>query len=112
MAPTPVFPRTPNHPKALTQRPLLIDAHNLVQPSTVVTPLIYGGFIEHLGRCIYGGIVDDPKAPSPEDILVPQQGGRLAWRNDVIKVLKDDLEVPLMRWPGGESSLDLDIQSR
>ena len=72
------LPAGSHHLKTLAQRPLLVDAHNLVQPSTVVSPLIYGGFIEHLGRCIYGGIVDDPKTPSPEDLLVRQRGDRLA----------------------------------
>jgi alpha-N-arabinofuranosidase len=100
---TPYYPTKPSHPNTLTERPLLIDVHNLAHPSKSVTPLIYGGFIEHLGRCIYGGIVDDPTDPSPGRLLIPSGSGdgKLGFRKDVIKVLRDELEVPLMRWPGG-----------
>ncbi|HKA51833.1 MAG TPA: alpha-N-arabinofuranosidase, partial [Candidatus Dormibacteraeota bacterium] len=31
-----------------------------------VDPRIYGGFIEHLGRCIYGGIFDEGSPLSDE----------------------------------------------
>ena len=95
-----MFPSEPSHPPSLTQRPILIDVHNLVHPGRPINPLIYGGFIEHLGRCIYGGITDDPKRPSPSSLLTDGRDG-LGWRKDVIKMLRDELEVPLMRWPGG-----------
>jgi alpha-N-arabinofuranosidase len=51
---------------------------------------IFGGFIEHLGRCIYGGIYDEG---SP---LSDQQGFRL----DTLALLRD-LRVSVLRWPGG-----------
>ncbi len=38
---------------AVEQSPLTIDA---AKPGTPMLPYIYGQFIEHLGRCIYGGI--------------------------------------------------------
>jgi alpha-N-arabinofuranosidase len=102
MSYTPFYPSKPSHPDKLAQRPLLIDIHNLAHPAIPVTPLIYGGFIEHLGRCIYGGIVDNPEDPSPKAILTEEGEGRLGFRKDVIGILKDEMEVPLMRWPGGE----------
>ena len=51
---------------------------------------IYGGFIEHLGRCIYGGIYDEGSALSDER----------GFRQDVMSLLKD-LELTVLRWPGG-----------
>ncbi len=51
---------------------------------------IFGGFLEHLGRCIYGGIYDEG-SPLSDD-----RGFRL----DVLDALRP-LDIPLMRWPGG-----------
>jgi alpha-N-arabinofuranosidase len=51
---------------------------------------IFGGFVEHLGRCIYGGILDEG---SP---LADEQG----FRRDVLDALRP-LRMPLLRWPGG-----------
>jgi alpha-N-arabinofuranosidase len=51
---------------------------------------IFGGFIEHLGRCIYGGIYD----PSS-----PQADGQ-GLRRDVLEALSR-LNIPLIRYPGG-----------
>lgn len=51
---------------------------------------IFGGFLEHLGRCIYGGIYDEGSPLSDE------RGFRL----DVLDALRP-LDIPLMRWPGG-----------
>ncbi len=53
-------------------------------------PMIFGGFIEHFGRQIYGGFFE-PGSPLADD-----QGFRL----DVIEALKE-LKVPVIRWPGG-----------
>ncbi|MHB0876276.1 MAG: alpha-N-arabinofuranosidase [Anaerolineae bacterium] len=55
-----------------------------------INPNIYGMFIEHLGRCIYGGIYDEG---SP---LSDGEGYRL----DVLKACQR-LAPPLLRWPGG-----------
>ncbi|MBQ2915870.1 MAG: alpha-N-arabinofuranosidase [Clostridia bacterium] len=51
---------------------------------------IYGSFIEHLGRAVYGGIYE-PAHPSADD-----QG----FRQDVIDLVKK-LNVPIIRYPGG-----------
>ncbi|KAF2676901.1 glycoside hydrolase family 51 protein [Lentithecium fluviatile CBS 122367] len=51
---------------------------------------IYGGFTEHMGRCIYGGIYD------PGNPLSDEHG----FRKDVIEAMKD-LNVPVVRYPGG-----------
>jgi alpha-N-arabinofuranosidase len=103
----------PNHPSSLKHTPLTINPHNLVHPNEPpISDKLYGGFIEHVGRCIYGGIVDDPKHPSSKELLEPQDKGtpgtkgRLGWRKDVMKVIgqKGELEIPMLRWPGGTSS--------
>ncbi len=55
-----------------------------------VSPLIYGQFIEHLGRCIYGGIYDEGSPLSDE----------AGFRTDVLEAVRG-LRVPIIRWPGG-----------
>lgn len=105
-------PASPKHPSELKSVPLFLSAQNLVHPSEPpISALLYGGFLEHLGRCIYGGIVDDYRNPSPAQLLIKQDDGtahakgRLGWRKDVKEILASDgeLEVPMMRWPGGTS---------
>lgn len=74
--------------------------HNSVKKASVVInteieaktydPMIFGGFIEHFGRQIYGGILE-PGSP-----LADEKGFRL----DVIEALKE-LKVSVVRWPGG-----------
>jgi len=56
----------------------------------VIDRNIYGGFIEHLGRCIYGGIYE-PGSP-----LADGQG----FRRDVLEAMRQ-LRLPVLRWPGG-----------
>lgn len=51
---------------------------------------IYGSFIEHLGRAVYGGIYE-PDHPSADD-----QG----FRRDVLELVRQ-LNVPIVRYPGG-----------
>ena len=51
---------------------------------------IYGSFVEHLGRAVYGGIYE-PTHPTADD-----QG----FRQDVIDLVKK-LNVPIVRYPGG-----------
>ncbi len=55
-----------------------------------IDPRIYGGFIEHLGKCIYGGIYDPHSPHSDERGL----------RTDVIEAIRK-LRTPIVRWPGG-----------
>ena len=51
---------------------------------------LFGSFIEHLGRAVYGGIYE-PDHPLADE---------LGFRTDVIKAVRD-LCVPLVRYPGG-----------
>ncbi|MDR3698402.1 MAG: alpha-L-arabinofuranosidase C-terminal domain-containing protein [Candidatus Sulfopaludibacter sp.] len=58
-----------------------------------IDPKLYGNFIEHLGRCIDGGIFEE-KSP-----LSDANG----FRKDVLDAVKK-LNVTLLRWPGGNFS--------
>ena len=55
-----------------------------------ISPLIFGGFAEHMGRCIYEGIYD-PASP-----LSDSRG----FRPDVMSALKE-INYRIMRYPGG-----------
>ena len=55
-----------------------------------INPNIYGGFTEHMGRCIYGGLYEPGSPLADED----------GFRKDVIEALKE-LKVPVVRYPGG-----------
>lgn len=57
---------------------------------SIYSQMIFGQFIEHFHRQIYGGIFD------PGSTLSDEQG----FRKDVIEALRD-LKVPVVRWPGG-----------
>ncbi|KAI0027414.1 glycoside hydrolase [Vararia minispora EC-137] len=81
-------------------------------PIAEVSPLIYSGFIEHLGRCIYGGILpardtDWPhtaRNPCPSEKFVatpPELVSPEGFRVDVLNCIRDELRVPMIRWPGG-----------
>jgi alpha-N-arabinofuranosidase len=64
-----------------------IDAERI---TGVIDRNIFGGFTEHLGRCIYGGIYEPGSPLSDEDGI----------RKDVRDALKR-LRMPIMRYPGG-----------
>lgn len=51
---------------------------------------IYGSFIEHLGRAVYGGIYE-PSHETADD---------MGFRKDVLELVKK-LDVPAVRYPGG-----------
>lgn len=51
---------------------------------------IYSGMLEHIGRCIYGGIYDEDSPLSD----------RYGFREDVMEAVRP-LRFALMRWPGG-----------
>jgi len=55
-----------------------------------VDPRIFGGFIEHLGRCVYEGVYDPKCAHADED----------GFRTDVMDACKR-LRMTAMRYPGG-----------
>src|SRR6478752_1229982 len=54
---------------------------------------IFGNFIEHLGRCITGGIFDEGSPLSDKN----------GFRKAVLTAVKD-MAVPMLRWPGGNFS--------
>ncbi len=66
---------------------IVIDPRHV---SGVIEPTLFGGFAEHLGRCIYGGIYD------PDSPLSGKDGYRL----DVLKALQR-LGMTVIRYPGG-----------
>lgn len=55
-----------------------------------IDPRIFGGFLEHLGRAVYGGVYD-PGNPRSDSA---------GFRSDVLDVLQP-LRMPLIRYPGG-----------
>jgi alpha-L-arabinofuranosidase len=57
---------------------------------SAVAPRLYGSFIEHLGRAIYGGIYE-PEHPTADD---------MGFRGDVLELVRE-LGVPIVRYPGG-----------
>lgn len=63
-----------------------ITVHTAAEIDRIV-PEIHGHFSEHLGRCIYDGIWHADSEGS-------------GFREDVVSLLAD-LEIPVLRWPGG-----------
>ena len=55
-----------------------------------IDPRIYGSFLEHLGRAVYGGIYE-PGHPTADE---------LGFRQDVMEMVKK-ADVPVVRYPGG-----------
>ena len=55
-----------------------------------VDPRIFGSFIEHLGRAVYGGIYE-PGHPNADEA---------GFRKDVIEKVRE-IGVPIVRYPGG-----------
>ena len=51
---------------------------------------LFGSFVEHLGRCVYGGIYE-PDHPSADEN---------GFRTDVLALVRE-LGIPVVRWPGG-----------
>ena len=58
-----------------------------------IDPKLYGNFIEHLGRCIEGGVFDERSPLADDD----------GFRKDVLTAARD-LNVSILRWPGGNFS--------
>ena len=58
-----------------------------------IDPKLYGNFIEHLGRCIEGGIFQEGSPLSDSN----------GFRRDVLDAVRK-LNVPILRWPGGNFS--------
>lgn len=92
-----------NFSKALVAAPYILRAQTAAPHARVkidtertigdIDPKIYGNFVEHLGRCIDGGVFEE-KSP-----LSNAEG----FRRDVLDAAKK-LNVTLLRWPGGNFS--------
>lgn len=63
---------------------------DLERPIAPISPLLFGSFVEHLGRGVYGGIYE------PDSLLSNANGFRL----DVLGAVRQ-LGVTSIRWPGG-----------
>jgi alpha-L-arabinofuranosidase len=71
----------------------VIAASLSLDPDLAVAPVnrrTFGSFVEHLGRCVYGGIVDPGHPASTE----------AGFRQDVIELVRE-LGVTVVRYPGG-----------
>ena len=66
---------------------IFLDANRTIAP---ISPLLFGGFAEHMGRCVYEGIYD-PASPHADD---------KGLRKDVIEALRDQAYT-VIRYPGG-----------
>ncbi|HRF49058.1 MAG TPA: alpha-N-arabinofuranosidase [Anaerolineales bacterium] len=66
---------------------ILIDRERTIAP---ISPLLFGGFVEHMGRCVYEGIYD-PGSPHADE---------RGFRKDVMGALKDQ-GYTIVRYPGG-----------
>ncbi len=64
-----------------------INAENVIGK---IDDRLYGSFIEHLGRAVYGGIYE-PTHPTADD---------MGFRTDVLELISK-LGVPMVRYPGG-----------
>lgn len=66
---------------------VFLDTNRKIAP---ISPLLFGGFAEHMGRCIYEGIFD------PKSIHADERG----LRKDVLAALRDQAYTTI-RYPGG-----------
>jgi len=66
---------------------IFLDTHRAIAP---ISPLLFGGFAEHMGRCIYEGIYD-PASPHADE---------RGLRKDVIAALRAQAYT-VIRYPGG-----------
>ena len=60
------------------------------RPLGAIDRKVFGGFVEHLGRCVYGGLYEEGSPLSDER----------GFRKDVLGLLRD-LRLGTLRWPGG-----------
>src|ERR1700722_3064862 len=58
-----------------------------------IDPKLYGNFVEHLGRCVEGGVFQEGSPLSDSS----------GYRKDVFEAAKN-LNIGLLRWPGGNFS--------
>jgi len=55
-----------------------------------IDPRLYGSFVEHLGRCVYGGVYEPGHATADAN----------CFRRDVLELVRE-LNIPITRYPGG-----------
>ncbi len=60
-----------------------------------INPNIYGHFIEHMGRCIYGGVYEEGSPLSDKN----------GFRKDTLEAMQN-IKCPVLRWPGGNFASD------
>jgi alpha-N-arabinofuranosidase len=71
----------------------MLTASFTLDPHFVVAPVnrrTFGSFVEHMGRCVYGGIYEPGHASADED----------GFRQDVLDLVRE-LGVTVVRYPGG-----------
>jgi len=71
----------------------LPDARAVIDPAIVVGRVddrLFGSFVEHMGRAVYGGIYE-PGHPTAD---------AAGWRRDVVELVRE-MGVTLVRYPGG-----------
>src|SRR5689334_12690581 len=66
---------------------IAVDTDDVISP---IPRTIFGGFAEHMGRCIYGGIFDPESDQASEDGI----------RRDVLAALRE-MDLSVLRYPGG-----------
>jgi alpha-N-arabinofuranosidase len=66
---------------------IFVDTNRTIAP---ISPLLFGGFVEHMGRCVYEGIYD-PASPHADE---------RGLRKDVMAALRDQAYT-VIRYPGG-----------
>jgi alpha-N-arabinofuranosidase len=66
---------------------VFLDSNRTIAP---ISPLLFGGFAEHMGRCVYEGIYD-PQSPHADE---------RGFRTDVLDALRDQTYTTI-RYPGG-----------
>jgi alpha-N-arabinofuranosidase len=66
---------------------VFVDTNRTIAP---ISPLLFGGFAEHMGRCVYEGIYD-PESPHADEHGL---------RKDVMGALRDQ-SYTVIRYPGG-----------
>jgi len=71
----------------MTASHIYIDTKRII---SAISPLLFSGFAEHMGRCIYEGIYDPTSPYADENGL----------RKDVLEALRE-LNYRAMRYPGG-----------
>lgn len=71
----------------MAQATVYIDTNRVI---SAISPLLFSGFAEHMGRCIYEGIYD-PASPHADEHGL---------RRDVLAALRD-LNLRAIRYPGG-----------